>query len=381
MKRILLSFLVLILLNIVETEPSEFAKRLGKALIMMKKLKEEYKLRKLQEATDSTEDDTNTEKISTTNTSAPIQIFDFYGFTTGSPSNGKISFTFKVLFYFLIPIPDTVMLPLKVTTGSLRQLQSGEQDIYANCTPSDSTESDADEQGGRSKEFSCSEEAEGSSISNVKYDDSRKIKAITDGETKSYSGGDVYFADGAQANKDQIDKAPSYAGVFVLKNGVVENTDENDGKFDIKGAMDRDIKSINNQNLDLAISTSQNLTCTVSGSTDSSVITCDTNKESMSETDLYGKSGISSVDGSDYKVYLSMKNGNSTITEGEYKAATSPTYRKSSSGLSGGAIAGIVIACVVVLIAAAVAAIMLRKPTPPPVDNTTVTGLQTVENM
>ena len=101
----------------------------------------------------------------------------------------------------------------------------------------------------------------------------------------------------------------------------------------------------------------------------------------MSETDLYGKSGISSVDGSDYKVYLSMKNGNSTITEGEYKAATSPTYRKSSSGLSGGAIAGIIIACVVVLIAAAVAAIMLRKPTPPPVDNTTVTGLQTVENM
>ena len=378
MKRILLSFLVLILLNIVETEPSEFAKRLGKALIMMKKLKEEYKLRKLQEATDSTEDDTNTEKISTTNTSAPIQIFDFYGYQLGPASNGKISFTFKVLFYFLIPIPDTVMLPLKVSTGSLRQLQSGEQDIYATCTPSDSTESDEDEQHGRSKEFSCSGEAEGSSISNVKYDDSRKIKTIKDGVTTPYSGGDVYFADGAQANKDQIDKAPSYAGVFVLKNGVVENTDENDGKFDIKGAMNKDISPINSQNLDLAISTSQNLTCTVSGSTDSSVITCDTNKESMSETDLHGKSGLTS---NNYKVYLTMINGNSTIKEGEYEAATSPTYRKSSSGLSGGAIAGIVIACVVVLIAAAVAAIMLRKPTPPPVDNTTVTGLQTVENM
>ena len=346
---------------------------------MMKKLKEEYKLRKLQEATDSTEDDTNTEKISTTNTSAPIQIFDFYGYEKGTASNGKIPFTFKVLFYFLgIPIPDTVMLPLKVTTGSLRQLQSGEQDIYATCTPTDKSETEADEQGGRSKEFTCSGEAEGSSISNVKYDDSRKIKTIKDGNTTSYHGGDVYFADGAQANKDQIDKAPSYAGVFVLKNGVVENTDENDGKFDIKGAMDRDIKSINNQNLDLAISTSQNLTCTVSGSTDSSVITCDTNKESMSETDLHGKSGLTS---NNNKVYLTMIKGNSTITEGEYEAATSPTYRKSSSGLSGGAIAGIVIACVVVLIAAAVAAIMLRKPTPPPVDNTTVTGLQTVENM
>ena len=378
MKRILLSFLVLILLNIVETEPSEFAKRLGKALIMMKKLKEEYKLRKLQEATDSTEDDSNTAEIST-NTSAPIQIFDFYGYQLGTASNNKITFTFKVLFYFLgIPIPDTVMLPLKVTTGSLRQLQSGEQDIYANCTPIDSTEPDADEQGGRSKEFTCSGEAEGSSISNVKYDDSRLIKAIKDGVTTPYPGGDVYFADGAQANKDQIDKAPSYAGVFVLKNGVVENTDENDGKFDIKGAMNNDISPINNQNLDLAISSSQNLTCTVSGSADSSVITCGTNKESMSETDLHGKSGLTS---NDYKVYLTMINGNSTIKEGEYEAATSPTYRKSSSGLSRGAIAGIVIACVVVLIAAAVAAIMLRKPTPPPVDNTTVTGLQTVENM
>ena len=55
-------------------------------------------------------------------------------------------------------------------------------------------------------------------------------------------------------------------------------------------------------------------------------------------------------------------------------------YRKDSSGLSGGAIAGIVIACVVVLAAASIAAIMLRKPAPP-VDNTTVVGLKTVENI
>ena len=55
---------------------------------------------------------------------------------------------------------------------------------------------------------------------------------------------------------------------------------------------------------------------------------------------------------------------------------SNPTYKKSSSGLSGGAIAGIVIACVVVLVAAAIAAIMLRKPSPP-VDNTTVAELKT----
>lgn len=48
--------------------------------------------------------------------------------------------------------------------------------------------------------------------------------------------------------------------------------------------------------------------------------------------------------------------------------------------LSGGAIAGIVIACVVVLAAASIAAIMLRKPSPP-IDNTTVVGLKTADNI
>lgn len=54
-------------------------------------------------------------------------------------------------------------------------------------------------------------------------------------------------------------------------------------------------------------------------------------------------------------------------------------YRKSSSGLSRGAIAGIVIACVVVIIAASILAIMLRKPKPP-IDSTTIAGLKTAEN-
>ena len=63
------------------------------------------------------------------------------------------------------------------------------------------------------------------------------------------------------------------------------------------------------------------------------------------------------------------------ITSADEVEQTGAVYRKSSSGLSGGAIAGIVIACVAVLIAAAVAAIMLRKPTPP-IDNTTVVDLK-----
>ena len=128
------------------------------------------------------------------------------------------------------------------------------------------------------------------------------------------------------------------------------------------------------------INDTTSLTCGISGSTESSVLSCNTNNEPL-EANLHGKSGLVTIDDKNYKVVLTMKSDSATVTEGEVTSTSSPTYRKSSSGLSGGAIAGIVIACVVVLIAAAVAAIMLRKPTPPPVDNTTVSGLRTVENI
>jgi hypothetical protein len=77
---------------------------------------------------------------------------------------------------------------------------------------------------------------------------------------------------------------------------------------------------------------------------------------------------------------LSSQPPNTLLTPSGSSSGGRTFYRKDSSGLSGGAIAGIVIACVVVLAAASIAAIMLRKPAPP-VDNTTVVGLKTVENI
>ena len=75
-----------------------------------------------------------------------------------------------------------------------------------------------------------------------------------------------------------------------------------------------------------------------------------------------------------------MDDYNNTNTVDYYTTGSNAKYRKKSSGLSGGAIAGIVIACVVVLVAASIAAIMLRKPSPP-IDNSTAIGLKSTDNL
>ena len=107
-------------------------------------------------------------------------------------------------------------------------------------------------------------------------------------------------------------------------------------------------------------------------------LVCDTSKNPL--TTNYGNLTLSKIETDDLYASFNVPQGQE---ETEIRAAGSGNniyYRKNSSGLSGGAIAGIVIACVVVLAAASIAAIMLRKPSPP-IDNTTVVGLKTVENI
>ena len=108
-------------------------------------------------------------------------------------------------------------------------------------------------------------------------------------------------------------------------------------------------------------------------------LVCDTSKNPL--TTNYGNLTLLKIDTNELYASFNIppdKNETTPIRAGG--SGNNIYYRKNSSGLSGGAIAGIVIACVVVLAAASIAAIMLRKPSPP-IDNTTVVGLKTVENI
>ena len=119
--------------------------------------------------------------------------------------------------------------------------------------------------------------------------------------------------------------------------------------------------------------------CKVKQTSPEGILECDTSSNPLNTT----------IEKMHLSTGTTKKNTLVTVFMKDYKNNNTPirsngghryTYNKSSSGLSGGAIAGIVIACVVVLLAASIAAIMLRKPAPP-IDNTTVVGLKTVENI
>ena len=93
-----------------------------------------------------------------------------------------------------------------------------------------------------------------------------------------------------------------------------------------------------------------------------------------------------------YEISVNIESGKTTIdysknaTEKTNYNKGVATYRKSSSGLSGGAIAGIVIACVVVLIIASLVAIMMRKsaaaaaPFQSETQTPSIVGLRSVDN-
>ena len=323
----------------------------------------------------------NSTETTTTKTSV-VQVKKFHKFERKT----KI-IKFGVFLYFLNkPIVRVVVmrLTIKYKPGKLRSLQSstitGESTATTCVIKPEYEEKVGQEGNGDNVDYDCSaatsSEAE---IDEAKIDPTKPM--VIGNESVPVS--EIEF------NEDAQDGTKNLVNISNATIGILENTTYviQDKKLILTGILQPKTTSLKiSQPLpidfyDTSINEKKKVYCTVldfDSSSRNTTIECKTDETPIRTN--YGNLTLSSHNSD--TLYLTFNippdvNNEEIINT---NTARNTYYRKSSSGLSGGAIAGIVIACVVVLAAASIAAIMLRKPAPP-IDNTTVVGLKTVENI
>ena len=305
------------------------------------------------------------------NSSAPYQIKKFYGFKQERTAN---KFTFHMFFSFLRKIiASYIKMRLRIlySASRLRNLEDAAQSVPSTCNISAGFQAGI-EGNGENIDYECNAPKDsGRMVSNINLDTT--VPMDIGGETVPFD--DVNFSDEADKQASNIASANSITDGWIVVN---EFTD----KFVIKGKPYPEpfLNSFVGKTINITFVTTssrrrledkeQPYDCKVnSDTTDETEIQCDGVIETTRDNLKYARSD---------DIYLSLVPNSSSLPSeinANSGSGSGSVYRKSSSGLSGGAIAGIVIACVVVLIAAAVAAIMLRKPSPP-IDNTTIFKLK-----
>ena len=415
------SFLLLCLLaENVFNRPQKISSRLSK---MISKLKEKS-IRKLQ-GTDTTEEGNQTEivepipidnyiptgdteaetgnatasdaKVPATkpysknykrgNKNANIQFMKFHSFKFDSTSK-KISFS--TFFYFIARrIPHFIIFRLRITYNSrLRNLADTQADsVRTDCEIDDDDPSkdgtELSSTTGATVNYKCEANATGDATNaqiaiNTDFDMVLKDKngtVETIGFDKiNFNGNSASEAENIQNSVEKLTgfatlkntKAETSGYILKLTGQLVDNSQSSLRILTIK-AGDKITMDIPN-NEDVAT----NYPCTTEGSTSQFVLNCNTESKPLttSPKNLHLTSGNSTD-----KTYLLVEMSNPTDTNTLSTVQETVKNKKSSSGLSGGAIAGIVIACVVVLVGAAIAVILIRKPSRPPIETTTVIGL------
>jgi hypothetical protein len=324
----------------------------------------------------------------TTNTDSPValQVRKFHKF---EKKNKSIKFGL-FLYYLNMPIAETVImrLAIKYNTRRLRSLQSDQitgESTPTTCQIKNDFRNRIGKNGdGENIDYDCTAQTsvDTSKIQNVVLDPTMPMVV----GKSAISFNDVEFTE------DSKDGTQNLLDISSVPSGILDETTASmiDNKLIIKGILKPSDTLNQNQNFDLELYDLSNnemktVSCKVNEiktNSGSCTIECDTVKTPLS-TNL-GNLTLAKSSNPE-KLYLKIntdksKDQNQLITS-ESINNSNVLSNKSSSGLSGGAIAGIVIACVAVLAAASIIAICLRRPKPVVDTTITVMGLQNGENI
>ena len=353
--------------------------------------------RQLQENTDttpanSTEDGSAPIKTrpQTNKPNAAIQIVKFHNVQ----ANGKKIHVEAFFFFLKRLIASEINFTLRIAPNSrrMRNLADEAEAVPTTCKIKDEAKANTIDETGEKVDYNCDGEAKNDiDPNNVNITLNTDVPmTVTDSSGVSTVGfDDVNFrGNSSEQASNLLEVQPENPGDQInLKDVDIESN--NKDSFTLKGKVEPADGLKNGDSFDLTVPNG--------GKDEPATVTCEVQTvnngevtmECKPDTDLNSQMSdfhnvATTVNGKNLDIAVKGGMTNTKhVSTGEYYNPTDNTsryYRKSSSGLSGGAIAGIVIACVVALAAASIAAIMLRKPAPP-IDNTTVVGLKTVENI
>jgi hypothetical protein len=314
-----------------------------------------------------------------------VQLLLFSGFTSPVLST---YIRFNVFFSFTGIKPALFVvftISINYRSSYYRDLQGQLKNETANCTIDDSEDKESLE--GNPVKYNCAAPKENNSF--IEH-----AEALSD---YRLNGGEIISLDEINLSEEAIVGASNlqlqYKGInklYYLQEAKVETFAN---YFNIKGIVkDDDYNGNKDDKLILTIydnttnpSKEQNINCEITEKSGKNyTIKCEPT------SNIKGSLYLSGLLNNDNNKTLIINNTDAYKDIFEFnienpsKNSTVPihrdNYRKTSSGLSGGAIAGIVIACAVVLIIASIVAMMVRKPVSPLDNSSSIVDLRTIDN-